>query len=99
MPKKDLFEILGEPRTRELARKDGEPLGQHVPKQLVEAAGWDLWAEEEDEDLRIIDLGEAFPQEEKHREPAQPRDLRAPETIFTKEFDSGVDLWCAGIMV
>jgi serine/threonine-protein kinase SRPK3 len=96
---KDLFEVIGVPQTEPLARQDGKPLAKGLPNQLVQAASWLNWDDEDDEDLRIIDLGEAFRKGAEPRELAQPGSLRAPETIFTNRFDYRVDLWRAGIMV
>ena len=83
----------------ELARLDGKPLDKALPRQLVKAADWINWIDEDDEDLRIIDLGEAFLQGAKIQTLAQPSSLQPPETIFTSSFDYRIDLWRAGIVV
>lgn len=57
--KEEVLDVLGRPEPEELARLDGQPLDVSLPKQLVETASWD-WADEDEEDLRIIDFGEAF---------------------------------------
>lgn len=67
-----LFEVLGIPESEELTRRDGKPLGKGVPGQLVKAAGWDNWVDEDDEDIRVFDLGESF------REGAEPEKLAQP---------------------
>ena len=97
--KEDLFDILGGPEQEELARLDGKPLNNSLPKQLVKTAGWDNWTDEDEEDLRVIDFGEACLQGTEPRMLAQPDNLRAPETIFTTNFDYRLDLWRAGIVV
>jgi serine/threonine-protein kinase SRPK3 len=94
-----LFEVLGTPKSEELVRRDGKPLDEGVPNQLVKTAGWDNWVEEDDEDLRIFDLGEAFLKGAEPKILAQPRQLKVPETIFTDSYDYRLDLWRAGIMV
>ena len=94
-----LFEVLGAPKSEELVRRDGKPLDEGVPNQLVKAAVWDNWAEEDDEDLRIFDLGEAFLKGAEPKILAQPRQLKVPETIFTDSYDCRLDLWRAGVMV
>jgi hypothetical protein len=33
-----------------------------MPSQLIKAATWDTWIDEDDEDLRIFDFGETFKQ-------------------------------------
>lgn len=65
----------------------------------MKATGWDNWIEEDDEDIRIFDLGEAFLEGAEPEKLAQPAHLRTPETIFMGSYDSGHDLWRAGIMI
>lgn len=62
------------------------------------ATEWDDWIDE-DEDLRISDLGDSFLQGEEPEELAQPGALLAPETILASSFDCRLDLWRAGITV
>jgi serine/threonine protein kinase len=97
--KEDLFEVLGTPISAEVARLDGKPLGETLPKHLVMTAEWDTWTDEDVECLRIIDLGESFLQGMEPTKLAQPGPLQAPETIFTEHFDHRVDLWRAGCVV
>lgn len=99
LPQNDLFEILGVPEFEALARVDVQVLEPGVLKQLVKKAGWVNWIEEDDEDIRLIDFGEAFVQGSKPDRLAQPPDLRASETIFTDHFDHRLDLWRAGLTV
>lgn len=82
-----------------MARLDGKPLEDGLPKQLVNTSGWYNWIDEDKEDLRIIDFGEAFLQGAELAGLAQPNVLRAPETIFTDSYDFRLDLWRAGIVV
>ncbi|KAL6713257.1 hypothetical protein ACLMJK_008722 [Lecanora helva] len=93
MSEEDLFDVLGSPESEELVRLDGEPLSSSLPSQLVETARWSGWADEDEEDLRIIDLGLAFPEGEMDKEFAQSSTLRVPETIFNTSFDARLDLW------
>ena len=60
---------------------------------------WVGWPDEDDEDIRVIDLGEAFLQDAVPERLAQPGGLQAPETIFTGRFDYRLDLWRAGLIV
>lgn len=82
-----------------MVRLDGEPLDLGLPRHLVEKAGWGGWDYEDDEDIRLIDFGEAFVRGSEPDALAQPGDLNAPETILTDHFDYRVDVWRAGIMV
>lgn len=97
--KEELFKTIGMPESEELARLDGKPLDKSLPKYLVKAAEWVDWVDEDEEDIRILDFGEAFLQGNEPGKLAQPGQLRAPETIFTEYFDYRVDLWRAGLMV
>jgi serine/threonine-protein kinase SRPK3 len=94
-----LFEVLGTPEPDELVRYDGKPLDEGMASQLVKAASWEGWIEEDHEDLRILDLGEAFLKGTEPERLSQPPHLRAPETIFMDSFDSRHDLWRVGTMV
>jgi serine/threonine-protein kinase SRPK3 len=94
-----LFEILGAPETEELTELDGKPLDEGMPTQLAKTASWDEWVEEDDEDIRIFDLGEAFLKGAEPKMLTQPRQLKPPETILTDSYDYRVDLWRAGIVV
>ncbi|RDK36420.1 kinase-like protein [Aspergillus phoenicis ATCC 13157] len=97
--KDELFAVLGSPEVEELARLDGKPLDDSLPKQLVKSADWEAWVDEDEEDIRILDFGEAFIQGNEPKVLAQPGQLRVPELIFTNCFDYRVDLWRAGCMI
>ncbi|KAK9369387.1 kinase-like domain-containing protein [Lipomyces kononenkoae] len=66
-------------------------LGTPEPEELARL--------DDDEDLRIIDLGEAFLQGAEPTTLAQPGSLQAPETIFTDSFDYRLHLWRAGCVI
>lgn len=95
----ELFEVLGSPEIEPLARIDDIPLGSGLPTELVKAAEWVDWVDEDEEDVRLLDFGESFLHGEEPAKLAQPGSLRVPETIFTDSFDYRVDLWRAGSMV
>ncbi|RAH52858.1 kinase-like protein [Aspergillus piperis CBS 112811] len=97
--KAELFEVLGLPEVEDLVRLDGQPLGNGLPKHIVKAADWENWVDEDEEDIRILDFGEAFIQGNEPKVLAQPGQLRVPELIFTNCFDYRVDLWRAGCMI
>lgn len=94
-----LFDVLGFPEIEPLERIDGTPLGNELPAQLIKAAEWTEWIDEDDEDIRLLDFGESFYQGQEPQKLAQPGSLRVPETIFTDCFDYRVDLWRTGCMV
>lgn len=54
-----MIEALGKLETTQLLRVDESPPGQHLPGQLVGAAEWDDWLEE-DEDVRLIAFNKVF---------------------------------------
>lgn len=95
----ELMEALGAPQVEPVARKGGKPLDDGLPTQLVEAASWIEWVDEDYEDIRLLDFGESFLQGEEPERLAQPGKLRVPETIFTKSFDHRLDLWRVGCTV
>ncbi|KAJ5521292.1 hypothetical protein N7527_005407 [Penicillium freii] len=94
-----LFDVLGFPEIEPLKRIDGTPLGNELPAQLIKAAEWTEWIDEDDEDIRLLDFGESFYQGQEPPKLAQPGSLRVPETIFTDCFDYRVDLWRIGCMI
>ncbi|KND91969.1 hypothetical protein TOPH_03284 [Tolypocladium ophioglossoides CBS 100239] len=96
LSEEDLFNVIGSPQSTELARVDGKPLCPSLLKQLVQKAIWDDWTDEDEEDIRLLDWGEAFLHGAEPAKLAQPGDLRVPEIIFTTRFDRRVDLWRAG---
>lgn len=99
MDEDSLLKIIGSPEIEPLARIDGKPLRQGLPSQLVKAANWESWIDEDEEDIRLLDFGETFTQGAEPERIAQPKALRAPETIFTDRFDYRLDLWGVGIAV
>ena len=65
---------------------------------MVNVAIWDDWIEEYEEDVRIIDFGEAFMHGQEPEKLAQPSALRIPElfskTLWTTDWTCGVlALW------
>ncbi|KAH6846962.1 kinase-like domain-containing protein [Chaetomium sp. MPI-CAGE-AT-0009] len=94
-----MLEVIGAPRSEDLVRCDGEALAPGLPTQLVQATGWDSWIDEDEEDIRLIDLGEAFPHDAVPAELAEPSELKVPEKIFTGSFDYRIDLWRAGCVI
>ncbi|KAJ6108902.1 hypothetical protein N7512_008739 [Penicillium capsulatum] len=94
-----LFESLGVPEVEALFRLDGAPLENGLPNQLVKAAEWFEWIDEDDEDMRLLDFGESFHRGEEPEKLAQPGTLQVPQTIFTNFFDYRIDLWRTGCMI
>ncbi|KAI0414055.1 kinase-like domain-containing protein [Xylaria grammica] len=94
----DLFKIIREPDTADYT-SDQIPWSPELPKHLVGCTLWPDWYEAPYEDLRLIDLGEAFPVDSTVASLAQPRDVRAPETFFIGSFDYRHDLWRAGCVI
>ena len=74
LTEKKLFINIGAPpeEPKELGRLDSKPLDKGLPSHLIEAVSWDKWIDEDDEDLRIIDPGEAFIQGAEPSRLAQP---------------------------
>ena len=96
---KAMLELIGAPKTEKLIRCDGKALTPGMPEQLVKKTVWYDWIDEDDEDVRLIDFGEAFAHRAIPTRLAQPSDLQVPEKIFTGRFDYRIDLWRAGCLV
>ncbi|KAJ5971413.1 uncharacterized protein N7479_001331 [Penicillium vulpinum] len=96
---KDVLDVLGLLEIESLAYIDGSPLDNGLPTQLVKAAEWIDFIDEDEEDIRLIDMGESFLPGEEPEKSAQPSILRIPETIFTDRFDYRLDLWRAGCII
>ena len=94
-----LFAVLGIPEVEPLKRLDGAPLEDGLPTQLVTAAKWVDWIEEDEEDIRLFDFGESFLFGEEPDKLTHGGPFKAPETIFTDTYDYRVDLWQTGCMV
>ncbi|KAN0073455.1 hypothetical protein V8E54_008675 [Elaphomyces granulatus] len=60
-----------------MARLDGKPLGEALPKHLVKTAEWDNWMDED-----VEDLGENFLQGAEPTKLAQSGPLQAPRDYF-----------------
>lgn len=103
LSKEKLFEALGPPQPKEVTQLDGNPPQQGIPTEVVQSAQWTGWPldedDDEDENIRLIDLGEAFHKDIIPKKLAQPADMQAPETILTDRFDYRQDLWRAGLVV
>ncbi|KAG6003520.1 hypothetical protein E4U21_001920 [Claviceps maximensis] len=94
-----LLDVIGRPEIATAIRTDGGQMSDNLPKQMVETTDWEKWIEEDKEDIRLIDWGQAFKHGEEPARLAQPRDLQAPEILLAGTFDYRVDLWRAGCVI
>ncbi|PWY83239.1 kinase-like protein [Aspergillus sclerotioniger CBS 115572] len=94
-----IFAVFGSPEHEPVTRLDGTPLHKGFPPSLIKPVNWEDWLEEFHEDIRILDLGEGFFQEEIAPQLAQPGPARVPELIFTETSDYRADLWRTGCML
>ncbi|KAI1428684.1 kinase-like protein [Xylaria sp. FL1777] len=94
----DLFDATGDPVTADYT-SDQIPWSPELPRHLVQYTGWPGWYEGPFEELRLIDLGEAFPIGNTVTSISQPSDLRSPETFFIGSFDYRHDLWRGGCVI
>ncbi|KAK4144855.1 kinase-like domain-containing protein [Dichotomopilus funicola] len=85
----EMFEVIGAPFTEQLARHDQGPVHPSMPEQLVQKAGWDMWIDEDEEDVRLIDFGKAFFHGAEPHQLAKPPGLEVPERIFTGRLTTG----------
>jgi serine/threonine-protein kinase SRPK3 len=94
----ELFFTIGDPVTAAYT-SDQIPWSPELPKHLVQYTAWPGWCETANEDIRLVDLGVAFPIGSTVTGIAQPRDVRSPETFFIGSFDQQHDVWRAGCVV
>ncbi|KAJ6084070.1 hypothetical protein N7486_010870 [Penicillium sp. IBT 16267x] len=85
----ELLNVIGSPRIEKLACIDGTSLEKGQPTEV----------HGDEEDIRLLDIGEIFLQGEGPEKLSQSGLLRVPETILTNSFDYRVDLWRIGSMV
>ncbi|KAH9883511.1 protein kinase-like protein [Xylariomycetidae sp. FL2044] len=93
-----LLEIIGEPVTSDY-RNVEIPWSPDLPKHMVQYTCWPDWEESPEEELRLLDLGQAFPVGNTVKDLWQPSDVRSPETFFIGSFDYRHDLWRAGCVI
>ncbi|KAG6035965.1 hypothetical protein E4U41_005881 [Claviceps citrina] len=94
----ELLHLMEPPETNESIRQGGiDEIPVSTP--LVRTADWYEWIDDDREDIRVIDWGEAFKHGQVPDRLNQPKVLRAPETMFAGPFDHRVDLWRAGIII
>ncbi|KAJ5693273.1 kinase-like protein [Penicillium macrosclerotiorum] len=68
----ELFEILENSEIEQLIHTDSTPLQPGLPIQIVKAAEWIKWIDEDEEELRLLDIGESFIQGKEPEKLAQP---------------------------
>lgn len=108
----NLFEAIGTPVSQTVVRRDGQPLGQGIPKEIVGSANMVFFDMSiADEELRIVGFDRAFSGEiEKKDFPlvmeegiryrrAENQFMIPPEWFFEKKLDYHADLWAAGCAV
>ncbi|KAJ0122612.1 Serine/threonine-protein kinase SKY1 [Diaporthe amygdali] len=94
----DIFVALGgQPMTS--TNNGREALPPNMPRMLVKTADWDMWTDRDEEDIRLLDWGLAFPVTQAVTSLPQPIDLRSPETFFCASIDFRHDLWRAGCVI
>ncbi|KAH8788957.1 kinase-like domain-containing protein, partial [Diaporthe sp. PMI_573] len=94
----DIFVALGgQPLTATYAGEKSLP--PNMPRMLVKTADWDMWTDRDEEDIRLLDWGLAFPVGQAVTTLPQPIDLRSPETFFCASIDFRHDLWRAGCVI
>jgi hypothetical protein len=50
-----LLDVIGTPASAIVVRKDGSTLESNLPSEVVRSASWKEWADELEEDIRLID--------------------------------------------
>ncbi|KAF2860321.1 kinase-like protein [Piedraia hortae CBS 480.64] len=83
--------------TKEVKSKDGSPLPPNVPKYLV-MHGYNPTQSWNEDDIMLIDFGQAFYLASPPATLATPICYRPPEVVFHEKVDEKVDVWSAGIL-
>ena len=96
---KEVLDDMGEPRTSELRRKDGEPLGPEVPRYIVEPARFPVNLKRSNLAVKIADFGGARFWNDMQGIPTCPMMFCPPEVMFGDRWDARVDIWSLGITV
>ncbi|KAF2861390.1 kinase-like protein [Piedraia hortae CBS 480.64] len=82
---------------KEVKSKDGSPLPPNVPRYLVKHDYRPTQAWNED-DIMLIDFGQAFHLNSPPDGLVTPLQYRAPEIVFEETLDEKVDVWSAGML-
>jgi serine/threonine-protein kinase SRPK3 len=99
MSEDELFRKIGAPKTGEVSRLDGKPLGPEVPAYLVYPTSFPRSTLVLANHVKIVDFGESFLGDNKPATLNTPLVFRAPEVIFDDDWDWRVDLWTLGCTV
>jgi serine/threonine-protein kinase SRPK3 len=95
----ELLQKLRSPEIGAVTRKDGAPLEPSLPVYLVRPTSYPVDLSLLGGQIKIIDFGESFPNNDAPTTLHTPLCVRAPEVIFEEKLDYRVDLWSAGCMV
>jgi serine/threonine-protein kinase SRPK3 len=96
----EFLQKLGEPKTGNVQRKDGQPLRPGVPRYLVNPTSYPLDVKSSLRgSIKIVDFGQSFLSDECPGVLNTPLPVRAPEIIFKDKVDHRVDLWSMACLV
>ncbi|CAO2651848.1 Nn.00g001310.m01.CDS01 [Neocucurbitaria sp. VM-36] len=95
----ELLQKLRSPEIGAVTRKDGKTLEPGLPAYLVRPTSYPAGASLSQPQIKIIDFGESFSNNDVPETLHTPLCVRAPEVIFGEELDYRVDLWSAGCMI
>jgi serine/threonine-protein kinase SRPK3 len=87
------------PETSAVVRKDGKPLEPGMPAYLVEPTSYPVNMSSQHQQIKIIDFGQSFSNDDTPETLHTPLCVRAPEVIFGDKLDYYADLWSTGCMV
>jgi serine/threonine-protein kinase SRPK3 len=95
----ELLQRLRRPEIGTVTRKDGQVLEPGMPAYLVRPTSYPVDMALSQQQIKIIDFGESFSEDDLPETLHTPLCVRAPEVIFGEKLDYRVDLWSAGCMV
>lgn len=100
----ELAELYSAPETGKVFKKNGETLDEHYPPYVVAPTRLDsvpvhdTWREGQ-LCAKLIDFGQAFPEDRPPAKVNMQLGMKAPELVFGGVIDRRIDLWSAGCMV
>ncbi|KAH8730405.1 kinase-like domain-containing protein [Phaeosphaeriaceae sp. PMI808] len=95
----ELLQKLRSPEIGAVVRRDRKPLEPGLPAYLVRPTSYPADVSLPQQQIKIIDFGESFSNNDVPETLHTPLCVRAPEVIFGEKLDYRVDLWIAGCMI
>ncbi|GKZ23005.1 hypothetical protein AbraIFM66951_001235 [Aspergillus brasiliensis] len=99
IPEYEFINLLEKPDIGHVRSNDGRSLGPGIPEYIVRPASLHSRSRPLSNNIKIVDFGESFSQDDVPETLHTPLVVRAPEVIFKDRLDYRVDLWSLGCML